>query len=69
MSTYGAKLRARLDLAHQPQFGQVMHAFPEDFYEELFQAKLSGGYDLSRNGTCNECFQVRSVNGKCGCEL
>jgi hypothetical protein len=69
MSTYGAKLRARLDLRHTKQFGQVGMQFPESFYEEIFQAKVTGGYDKNRDGTCNRCFQVRSRNGACGCEL
>jgi hypothetical protein len=66
--TYGSKLRARLDLAGQKQFGQVGRAFPESFFEEVFQRKVTGGFDVKKHGKCGQCFQVRSANGKCGCD-
>jgi hypothetical protein len=53
MSTYGSRLRARLDLAATKQFGQVGMAFPESFFEEIYQQKLLGGFDAKK--ICDKC--------------
>ena len=72
MSTYGSRLRGRLDLAGQKQFGQVGMAFPESFFEEKFQQDLAGGpvgqRVAKRAGKCPVCFQYRAANLSCGCD-
>jgi hypothetical protein len=67
--TYASKLRAKLDPNHtyNQSFGQRKVLLPEEYYEEIYQRTLKGGYD-KRNVRCETCFVLKSITGSCNCE-
>lgn len=69
MSTYGARLRARLDPKHpcNQSFNQPAFRMSEEAEEEIFQEKLTGGYNTKRSNRCERCFTAKSANGSCNC--
>lgn len=75
ISTYATRLRGRLDLQNQKQFGQPGYHKPSDeVIEQQYQKELQGGFELyvgrgaqRRKNTCETCFQVLTATGTCGC--
>lgn len=41
---------------------------PSVVLDRIAEQSISGGYDLSSDNLCPECFQYRSACGGCGCE-
>ena len=39
----------------------------QETLDMLADRALDGGWKAWKTGTCDECFEVRSVNGACGC--
>jgi len=40
---------------------------PNWLLDKIAEEKLTGNFNVRRNNQCLACFQVRSVNGSCGC--
>ena len=48
-------------------FGSARMKPPNWVLDKIADEKLSGGFK-KKNGICNKCFQIKTVNGNCGCE-
>jgi hypothetical protein len=40
---------------------------PAWVFDVLAERKLTGGWKIKKQGVCETCFQVKSINGTCGC--
>lgn len=40
---------------------------PQSVLDELADRALDGGWNTRKSNTCPDCYEVRSVNGSCGC--
>lgn len=67
MSTYGAKLRAKLDPQHPCNQSFGTKKFPGGMDDDEAELKLTGGFDTRKSNICPRCFTTRSQNGSCGC--
>lgn len=69
MGNYHALL-AKSPAFYNEQAGIKPHQGPPSWVlDRLADEKFTGGYDVGPDNICGKCWQARSANGKCGCDL
>lgn len=69
MGNYQALLaKSPAFFAEQAGFHADMSMPPGYVLDRLAEETITGKFDTSPANICGDCFQVRSVNGECGCE-